>query len=262
VSRGPTDASPGATLIEWVVSGYDNAGDTVTNKVAPANTDGSFSLQVALVGPNVYGRTWQFMAVPRVQSAGGQIKEGGRSPVSDPAQPDGPMAKPTVAVVVQQGVTGGKADILFSIVPGDSNGHPTSLTFSYSSPWGNGTANGANQFSLKIPETAGGTVTVTQAASDGAASDRAFTVKPTISVDAATSVLTVTYAPEGQLYCEVQATDGTVLDNGAATETPDGSSTYHTYTFSYAGITAGTDINLQCGPTPVTTTTYQISTTR
>jgi hypothetical protein len=260
---GPTDASQGATIIEWVVSGYDNAGHTVTNKVAPANPqDGSFSLRVTLVGPNVWGRTWQFMAVPRVQSAGGQIKEGGRSPVSDAVQPHGAPGKPDVQVVTQQGVTGNNVTLLFSITPGDGNGNPSSsMTLTYSSPWGNGTAT-ANQFVLTLPMTAAGSVTVRQTAGDLSYSTGTIVLKPTIGVDAATSVLTVTYVPENPLFCEVLATDGTSLDNGKATAAPDGSPSYNTYTYSYSGIAVGTDITLQCGPSAGNTATYKISTTR
>jgi len=261
VSMGATDASQGATIIEWVVSGYDNAGETVTNKVATANPDGSFSLKVTLPLPNVYGREWHFMAVPRVQSAGGQIKEGGQSPVSAGVQPNGAMAKPDVQIVVQQGVTGTDANILFSITSGDTNGHPTDLTFTYASTWGNGTANGAKQFSLPIPMTATGTVTVTQHSSDGATSSFVITVLPTISVDAGTAVLTVRYVPEKPLFCQV-LTGTTVSDKKQATDTPDGSSSYHKYSYSYAGVTSGTAITLQCGGDNNNPTTYQITTTR
>jgi hypothetical protein len=258
VSMAPTAASQGATIIEWVVSGYDNAGHTVTNKVAPANPDGSFSLRVTLVGPNVWGRTWQFMAVPRVQSAGGQIKEGGRSPVSDPVQPYGAMAKPQVGVVVQQGVTSGNANILFSILPADTNGHQTTLTFTYSSPWGRGTANGANQFSLPIGLTSTGTVTVRQTSSDGSSSTGTMVVQPTLSADTATSVLTIRYVPEKPLFCQVMAGGVVVLD-GTATDTPDGSPSYYTYQYSYLDAPAG-DVTIQCGGSSAATT-YQISTT-
>jgi hypothetical protein len=101
VSMGPTAASQGATIVEWVVSGYDNAGHTVTNKVAAANPDGSFSLLVTLVGPNVWGRTWQFMAVPRVQSTTGRSRRArrARSPSPYPASWRA-MAKPDVQIVV------------------------------------------------------------------------------------------------------------------------------------------------------------------
>src|SRR5665811_34543 len=57
ISMGATAASQGATIVQWVVSGGDNAGHTVTNKVATAHADGGFSLTVALGGPNVWGTT-------------------------------------------------------------------------------------------------------------------------------------------------------------------------------------------------------------
>ena len=260
---GATNASPGATIVQWVVSGWDNAGDTVTNKVATANADGSFSLTVTLPLPNVWGRTWQFTAIPRVQSANGQIKEGGQSPESAAVQPFGAMVKPGVQVVVQQGVTGADANILFTIAPGTTNGHPTDLTLTYISSWGNGTANAVNQFALPIPMTATGPVTVTQTSSDGSYSTGTLVVLPTISVNPETSLLTVRYVPEKQLFCQVLASDGTVLGTAtAATDAPDGSPSYYTYQYSYAGITPGTDITLQCGGDSAAPTTYQISTTR
>jgi hypothetical protein len=263
VSMGATDAPPGATIIEWVVSGYDNAGQTVTNKVAPANADGSFSLQVTLVGPNVWGRTWQFLAAPRVQASGGQVKEGAQSPVSDPVQPKGAPGTPDTQIVTQQGVTTGTVTLLFGITPGDGNGNPPNpMTLTYSSPWGNGTANPANQFELTVPMTATGTVTIVQTAADGSSSTGTFVVLPTISVDQATSVLTVRYVPEKPLYCQVLASDGTVLDSGTASDTPDGSPSYYTYQYSYGSIAVGTDITLQCGGDSAAPTTYQITTTR
>ena len=136
------------------------------------------------------------------------------------------------------------------------------MDLTYSSAWGNGTANAANQFVLTLPMTATGTVTVRQTAADGSYSTGTVVVKPTIGVDAATSVLTVTYVPENPLFCEVLATDGTSLDNGKATAAPDGSPSYNTYTYSYSGIAVGTDITLQCGPSAGNTATYKISTTR
>ena len=261
VSMGATQASQGAAIVEWVVSGYDTAGDTVSNKVAGATADGGFSLTVALPLPNVYGRTWQFVAVPRVQSVGGQVKEGGQSPASAPVQPMGPMAAPVPGIVVQQGVTGADANILFTVSKGDTNGHPTDVTLTYASPWGSGTVNAGNQFSLPVPMTATGEVTVTQTSSDGATSTGTLAVLPTISVTPDTAVLTVRYVPEKPLFCQV-LTGTTVSDKGQATDSPDGSSTYYTYTYSYATVAAGTTITLQCGGSNTDPTTYQITTTR
>ncbi len=262
VNMGPTDASQGAAIIEWVVSGYDNAGNNVTNLVAPARADGGFSLKVTLVGPNVWGRTWQFMAVPRVRSASGQIKEGGQSPVSDPVQPKGVPGIPDVQVVTQQGVTTSTVTLLFGITPGDGNGNPpTPMTLTYSSPWGDGTANAANQFGLTLPMTATGTVTVRQTAADGSYSTGTVVVQPTIGVDAATSVVTVRYVPEKHLTCQVLS-EATVLSSGKATEIADASTSYYGYEYSYADVTAGTAITIQCGGDAAAPTTYQISTTR
>jgi hypothetical protein len=171
------------------------------------------------------------------------------------------MVKPGVQVFVQQGVTGADANILFTIAPGTTNGHPTDLTLTYSSSWGNGTANAGNQFELPIPMTATGTVTVTQKSSDTATSTGTLVVLPTISVNPMTALLTVRYVPEGPLFCQV-LTGTTVSDKTQATDTPDGSSTYHTYTYSYATVPAETTITLQCGGDNNDPTTYQISTTR
>jgi hypothetical protein len=263
VSMGATAASSGATIVQWVVSGLDNAGHTVTNKVATAHADGGFALSVALVGPNVWGTIWTFTAIPRVQSANGQIKEGGQSPPSAAVQPKGALGKPTVQIVTQQGVKGGKASLLFSIAPGNWNGNPPKTGFTYSSPWANGTANGADQFSLDIPITETGTVTVTQTAAGGTPSSTGtVVVQPTISVDSATAVMTVRYAPEQALYCEVLSGGATVLGPSQATDVPDGSSGYHTYTYSYATVPAETTIRLRCGGDNNAPTTYQITTTR
>ena len=263
VSMGATDASPGATIVEWVVSGWDNAGHTVTNKVATAHADGGFSLTVALVGPNVWGRTWQFTAIPRVQSASGQIKEGSQSPVSDPVQPKGAPGKPDVAIAAQQGVSGSNVILLFGITPGDGNGNPPNMTLTYSSLWGSGTANGADQFELTVPMTATGTVTVTQTAQDGSYATGSVVVQRTVSVDAATAIMTVRYSPEKPLFC--QALSGAdILDKGQLDAVAQaGSPTYYTYEYSYAAVLEGTGaITLQCGGTELAPTTYQISTTR
>ena len=261
VSMGPTAASQGASIIQWVISGYDTTGDHVTNKVATADANGGFSLVVTLPVGNLYRRTWQFMVVPRVQSSGGQIKEGAQSPYSESVQPMGAMAPPEVQIVVQQGVTAGDANILFSILQGDTNGHPdNALKFKYSSTWDTGNANGGKQFTIPIPITATGPVTVTQTATDGATSTGSITVLPTISVNATSALLTVRYVPESPLYCQV-LTGTTVSGKAQATDTPDGSSTYHTYTYSYATVPAETNITLQCGSNAAPTT-YQISTTR
>jgi len=262
VSMGATNASPGATIVQWVVSGLDNAGHTVTNKVATAHADGGFSLTVALVGPNVWGRTWQFSAIPRVRSASGQIKEGGQSPVSDPVQPKGVPGKPDVRVVAQQGVSGSSVILLFSITRGDGNGNPPTMTLTYSSPWGSGTANGADQFQLTVPMAAAGTVTVRQTALDGSYSTGSVVVQRTVSVDGPTAVMTVRYSPEKPLFCQAMA-GATVLGKGPATAVAQaGSPTYYTYEYSYAGVPVGTDITLQCGGDNAAPTTYQISTTR
>jgi hypothetical protein len=262
VSMGATDASQGATIVEWMVSGWDNAGHTVTNKMATAHADGGFSLTVALVGPNVWGRTWQFTAIPRVQSANGQIKEGSQSPVSNPVQPKGAPGTPDVAIAAQQGVSGTSVILLFGITRGDGNGNPPNMTLTYSSPWGSGTANGANQFELTVPMTGTGTVTVRQTAQDGSYSTGTVVVQQTVSVDTATAIMTVGYSPEKPLVC--QAVSGaTVLVKGKATEVAQaGSPTYYTYEYSYAGVPVGTDITLQCGGDKDAPTTYQISTTR
>ena len=259
---GATDASQGATIVEWMVSGWDNAGHTVTNKMATAHADGGFSLTVALVGPNVWGRTWQFTAIPRVQSANGQIKEGSQSPVSNPVQPKGAPGTPDVAIAAQQGVSGTSVILLFGITRGDGNGNPPNMTLTYSSPWGSGTANGANQFELTVPMTGTGTVTVRQTAQDGSYSTGTVVVQQTVSVDTATAIMTVGYSPEKPLVC--QAVSGaTVLVKGKATEVAQaGSPTYYTYEYSYAGVPVGTDITLQCGGDKDAPTTYQISTTR
>jgi len=263
VSMGATNASPGATIVQWVVSGWDNAGDTVTNKVATAHADGGFSLTVALVGPNVWGRTWQFSAIPRVRSASGQIKEGGQSPVSDPVQPKGVPGKPDVRVVAQQGVSGSSVILLFSITRGDGNGNPPTMTLTYSSPWGSGTANGADQFQLTVPMAAAGTVTVRQTALDGSYSTGSVVVQQTVSVDDLTAVMTVRYAPEKPLFCQAMA-GATVLGKGPATAVAQaGSPTYYQYEYSYSVVPAGTGaITIQCGGDTAAPTTYQISTTR
>ncbi len=261
VSMGATDASQGATIVEWVVSGWDNAGHTVTNKVASAHADGGFSLTVALVGPNVWGRTWQFTAIPRVRSANGQIKEGGQSPVSNPVQPKGAPGKPDVAIAAQQGVSGTNVILLFGITPGDGNGNPPNMALTYSSPWGSGTANGANQFELTVPMTGTGTVTVRQTAQDGSYSTGSVVVQRTVSVDTATAIMTVRYSPEKPLFCEVLSA---TPDPGKATAVAQaGSPTYYTYEYSYAAVPVGTgEITLQCGGDKAAPTTYQISTTR
>jgi len=262
VSMGATNASPGATIVQWVVSGWDNAGHTVTNKVATAHADGGFSLTVALVGPNVWGRTWQFSAIPRVRSASGQIKEGGQSPVSDPIQPKGVPGKPDVAIVAQQGVSGSSVILLFGITRGDGNGNPPTMTLTYSSPWGSGTANGADQFQLTVPMAAAGTVTVRQTALGGSYSTGSVVVQQTVSVDDLTAVMTVRYAPEKPLFCQAMA-GATVLSKGPATAVAHaGSPTYYQYEYSYAVVPVGTDITLQCGGDNAAPTTYQISTTR
>jgi hypothetical protein len=265
VSMGATPASQGATIIRWVVSGGDTAGHTVTNKVAAyadGPTKGGFALSVALGGPNVWGTTWTFTAIPWVQSANKQIKEGGQSLESAAVQPKGALGKPTVQIVRQQGVKGGKASLLFSITPGNWNGNPPNpkTGFTYSSPWANGTANG-DQFFFDIPITETGTVTVTQTADGGTPSSTGtVVVQPTISVDSATAVMTVRYVPESPLYCQVMT--GTTASNKIlATEANDGSSSYHTYTYSYALVPAETTITLQCGGDSNNPTTYQITTT-
>jgi len=259
VSMGATAASPGATIVEWMVSGWDNDGHTVTNKMATAHADGGFSLTVALVGPNVWGRTWQFTAIPRVQSANGQIKEGSQSPVSNPVQPKGAPGTPDVAIAAQQGVSGSSVFLLFGITRGDGNGNPPTRKLTYSSPWGSGTANDADQFQLTVPMAAAGTVT----ALDGLDSTGSVVVQQTVSVNPTTSLLTVRYVPETvvPLFCQV-LTGTTVSGKTQATDTPDGSSTYHTYTYSYETVPAETTITLQCGGDNNDPTTYQISTTK
>ena len=265
VSMGPTAASQGATIVEWVVSGYDNAGHTVTNKVAGATADGGFSLPVTLVGPNVWGRTWQFMAVPRVQSATGQVKEGAQSPVSVPGvQPHGAPGKPDVAIVAQQGVSGSSVNLLFGFTPGGSNGNdPSATTFAYSSPWANGTPNNGNQFEVTVPMSATGTVNVTETAADGSSSIGQVVVQRSVSVDTATATMTVQYVPDKPLFCEA-VSSGTVLDSGNAKQTASaGSPTYYTYDYTYDAVPVGTGtITVECGGDKAAPTTYQISTTR
>jgi hypothetical protein len=258
VSMGATPASQGATIIQWVVSGWDNAGHTVTNKVAGANQngDGGFSLAVALVGPNVWGRTWQFTAIPRVRSENGQIKEGGQSPVSSPAQPKGVPGTPNVTIAAQQGVSGNNVILLFAVTRGDGNGNPPNMTLTYSSPWGNGTANGGDQFSLAVPMNASGTVTVNQNAQGGLSSSDSVAVQAPMSVDTTTAVLTVRYAPESKLYCKVFS-GNTEIYFGEATK-PAGSPNYE---FSYAAVPTG-NITLRCGGDKSAPTTYHIDTTR
>ncbi len=261
VSMGPTTAPPGATVVAWVVSGYDTVGETVPNKVAAATADGGFSLTITWSYPNVYGHTWQFTAVPRVQSSSGQVKDGRPSPASDPVQPKGPPGRPEVTIVAPQGVTGSSVDLLFSVTPGDSNGNPPAMTLTYSSPWGSGTANGADQFVVTVPMTATGPVTVTQTATDGSYSTGSVVVGPTVSVDPATAVMTVRYASEKPLFCQTLS-GATVLDSGKATEVADGAAGYYTYQWAYDTIPSGTGIMLQCGGNSSSPTTYQISTTR
>jgi len=267
VSMGATDAPAGATIDSWIVNGTDSAGQTVS-KVATAAADRGFSVVVPLVGPNVWGRTWQFVAVPRVRSQQtGQIKDGGQSPASDAVQPKGPPGNPDVQVVTQQGVSPGGVNptvtLRFAITPGDGNGNPqTSMTFTYSSPWGDGGANGANQFELTIPMTATGTVTVRQTAADGSYSTGTVVVQQTVSVDTAKAIMTVNYSPEKPLFCEALS-GTTVLDPRNAIEVAQaGSPTYYTYEYSYAAVPVGTGrITLQCGGDSAAPT-YQISTTR
>ena len=159
-------------------------------------------------------------------------------------------------------MSGTSVILLFGITPGDGNGNPPNMTLTYSSPWGSGTANGANQFELTVPMTGTGTVTVRQTAQDGSYSTGAVGVQQTVSVDTATAIMTVGYSPEKPLVC--QAVSGaTVLVKGKATEVAQaGSPTYYTYEYSYAGVPVGTDITLQCGGDKDAPTTYQISTTR
>ena len=259
VSMGATDAPAGATIDSWIVNGTDSAGQTVS-KVATAAADGGFSVVVPLVGPNVWGRTWQFVAIPRVRSQAGQIKEGGQSPASDAVQPKGPPGNPDVQVVTQQGVTPTTVTLKFVITPGDGNGNPPApMTFTYSSPWGDGGADAGNQFDLTIPMTATGTVTVRQTAADGSYSTGTMVVQPTLSVDTASSVLTIRYVPEKPLFCQALVGGVVVLD-GKATDTPDGSPSYYTYQYSYVDAPAG-DVTLQCGGDNSAPTTYQINTT-
>jgi hypothetical protein len=190
------------------------------------------------------------------------VKDGAQSPSSAPVQPKGAPGRPEVQVVIQQSVSAGAVTLLFGITPGDGNGNPPSpMTLTYSSPWGDGTANAANQFELTLPMTATGTVTVRQTAADGSYSTGTLVVQPTLSVDTATAVLTVRYVPEKPLYCEVLS-GGSSLATGQATDTPDGSPSYNTYQYSYEGIAVGTDITIQCGGDSAAPTTYQISTTR
>jgi hypothetical protein len=256
---GATDAPAGATIDSWIVNGTDSAGQTVS-KVATAAADGGFSVVVPLVGPNVWGRTWQFVAIPRVRSQAGQIKEGGQSPASDAVQPKGPPGNPDVQVVTQQGVTPTTVTLKFVITPGDGNGNPPApMTFTYSSPWGDGGADAGNQFDLTIPMTATGTVTVRQTAADGSYSTGTMVVQPTLSVDTASSVLTIRYVPEKPLFCQALVGGVVVLD-GKATDTPDGSPSYYTYQYSYVDAPAG-DVTLQCGGDNSAPTTYQINTT-
>jgi large repetitive protein len=261
VSMGATASPPGATIVAWVVSGYDNAGETVSNKVATASADGGFSLTITWSYPNVYGHTWQFTAVPRVQNSAGQVKEGRPSPPSDPVQPKGPPGQPDVTIIGPQGVTGSSVDLLFHATPGDANGNPPAMTLTYSSPWGSGTANGADQFVLTVPMTASGSVSVTQTASDGSSSNRSLVVQPAVSVDPATAVMTVRYASEKPLFCETLS-GTTVLDGGRGIEVADNAPGYYTYQWAYDTVPVGTGIMLQCGGNASSPTTYQISTTR
>ncbi|HSN11174.1 MAG TPA: fibronectin type III domain-containing protein, partial [Propionibacteriaceae bacterium] len=261
VSMGPTAATPGSTIVAWVVSGYDTVGETVSNKVATAAADGSFSITISWSYPNVYGHTWQFTAVPRVQNATGQVKDGRPSPPSDPVQPHGTPGQPDVTIVGPQGTASGTVDLLFHATPGDANGNPPAMVLTYSSPWGSGAANGADQFVITIPMTSTGTVTVTQTAADGSSSTGAVAVLPTVSVDSTTAVMTVRYASESPLFCQTLS-GGTVLDSGKATQVANGVTGYYTYQWAYDTVPVGTGIMLQCGGNNSSPTTYQISTTR
>ncbi|MBI4898882.1 MAG: hypothetical protein HY829_00185, partial [Actinobacteria bacterium] len=223
--------------------------------------DGSFSLTITWSYPNVYGHTWQFTAVPRVQNSGGQVKEGRPSPASDPVQPKGAPGQPDVTIIAPQGVTGSSVDLLFHATPGDANGNPPGMALTYSSPWGSGTANGADQFVLTVPMTASGSVTVTQTASDDSSSNRSLVVQPAVSVDPTTAVMTVRYASEKPLFCQTLS-GTTVLDSGKGVEVADGAPGYYTYQWAYDTVPVGTGIMLACGGDGASPTTYEISTTR
>lgn len=260
VSMGPTAALPGATIVDWIISGSDNAGHVVTDVVVDAKADGGFTTDVKLVGPNVWGRTWTFSVTPHVRSASGQLKYGAVSPTSEPVQPKGTPGKPDVQIVEQQGVLGGNVYLLFVVTPGDGNGNPPGMTLTHSSKWSSGPVNDANQFVDAIPQNVTGVVTVRQTASDGSYSEGTYTVLPNLTTDS-NAIFRVRYANEERLFCQA-ISDSKVLDSGYATDVSGSGAGYKSYEYSYARVNPGTLVTITCGGDKNSPYTYELTTTR
>lgn len=264
VSMPATPAPSGTTITQWAINGWDNAGDSVTS-VGTANPDGSFSKVVTLPVGNVWGRTWRFNVLPQVQStATGDVKQGGASPTSSSVQPFGKPGTPSLAIIAQNGTQGANnIRLLMSATPGPNNGNdPSSITLSYTSPWQSGDVNTSGQFDLIVPMNSSGIVSLT-ANTGGLVSDPAsISILRPVSVDTATSVLTVRYASERPLYCEAIVA-GSTLKAGTATDISAPGSPYYDYQWSYAGLgqPSGTSVKLQCGANQSNPNTYTITTT-